>query len=92
MDQNSSQTVSAGPTSASTTLYIEIDPAFDGALSNPTLVIGSDSYSLDLSLGPGDRTEIQNVPAPASSSTPVFLSFTLDGLRSVSSPLLVVKN
>lgn len=80
----------SGLTSA--TLYVEIDPDFEGELSNATLVIGSQAHSLALSVPVNGSAEVQNVSVPPSISTPVFLSFTVDGVSSTSSPVLVVEN
>ena len=71
-------------------LYIEIDDELEGQLTDATLVIGSDTYNLNLgTLEPGDTIRIDNLPT-IPNGVEVSLTFTLDGDRSVSSSVLVV--
>ncbi len=72
-------------------LYLEIDGDFEGILTDATLVVGFQAYNLGL--GPmvaGDQAVVTEVPMVAVSAAPVFISFTVDGNRSVSSSVLVV--
>lgn len=90
MDSNVNANLAGGGTA---TLRLEIDPDFDGTLTSPTLILGVETYDLDpaSTLFAGDQAVIENVPVPLDAETPILLSFTLNGTRSVVSPVLVTE-
>jgi hypothetical protein len=69
-------------------VYVEIDPSYEGELSAATLKCGEQTWSVG---GPepwvaGDQAEIQNVVCPAGEN--LQLAFTVDGVDSATSPVL----
>lgn len=88
MDTDEPEGIAAGSTA---TLYVEIDPDFEGSLTAATLIVGSDTYSLAPAspLAAGERAVVESVPVPVDLTTPILLSFTLNDARSVLSPVLV---
>ncbi len=77
----------------SQSLLIEIDPEFEGQLSDPTLIACGNRYSLPIpSLSAGSRIHVQNIFVQPGCH-PVKLSFMVSsatGVSSIVNPILVV--
>jgi hypothetical protein len=72
------------------TLYIEIDGDFEGELTNGTVKCGQNTWSLGLPepVQPGATVRVDGLDC--SGAEPMWLSFTVDGDSSNTSPILVV--